>query len=55
MNTLPYVERYSYFFPPAMLALNTDNTLSPAAIYWKSLPSAKSLTNNFSGDAALIP
>lgn len=54
MNTITYIERYSYFFPPPIPALNTDNTLSPAAQYWKSLPSPKSLAGNSIGDAIII-
>jgi Glycosyl hydrolase catalytic core len=54
MNTVPYIERYSYFFPPPIPALNPNNTLSTAAQYWKSLPSPKSLAGNSFGDAILI-
>lgn len=54
MNTQSYIERYSYFFPPPIPALNTNNTLSIAAAYWKSLPSAKSMSTNFFGDAIII-
>jgi hypothetical protein len=51
MNKTAYVERYSYFFPTPIPATNTDNSLTGAAMYWKSLPTAKSLVGNITGDA----
>lgn len=57
MNTLPYVERYAYFFPlpPSTLnAANTDKSLTDMGLYWKSLPSTKSISGNIINDATLI-
>ncbi len=54
MNSQPYIERYAYFFPTTVPALNPDNSLTDAAIYWKSLPATKSIAGNIVGDAVLI-
>lgn len=54
MNSSSYVERYSYFFPTSLPAVNPDNSLSNAGVYWKNLPSAKSFTSNIINDAVLI-
>jgi len=54
MNAQTYIERYAYFFPNPLPAVNPDNSLTSAASYWKSLPSNPSLTGNITGDAILI-
>jgi hypothetical protein len=54
MNSTSWVERYSYFFPTTVPAQNPDNSLTAAANYWKSLPTATSLSGNITGDAVLI-
>ncbi len=54
MNSQPYIERYAYFFPTTVPALNPDNSLTNAAIYWKGLPVTKSIAGNIIGDAVLI-
>jgi len=54
MNTTSYIERYSYFFPNSVPAVNPDNSLTDAGAYWKSLPSVKSFTGNIIMDAVLI-
>lgn len=55
MNTNNVIERYSYFFPNSIPALNPDNSFTTAGVYWKNLVSAKSFTGNIIGDAVLIP
>jgi Glycosyl hydrolase catalytic core len=54
MNNTSYIERYSYFFPNSVPALNPDNTLTSAGAYWKSLVSAKSFAGNIISDAVLF-
>ncbi len=54
MNNTSYIERYSYFFPAAVPSVHPDNSLTAAALYWKSLPSAKSLSGNSVADAVLV-
>ncbi len=55
MNNQPFIERYAYFFPTSLPAVNTtDNSLTNAANYWKSLPTTKSLSGNIVGDAILV-
>lgn len=54
MNNTAYVERYAYFFPSVLPAVNPDNSLTNAGTYWKSLPAAKSFTGNVTGDAVLV-
>lgn len=54
MNGQPFIERYAYFFPSSVPALNPDNSLTNAAIYWKNLPATKSIAKNVLGDAVLI-
>jgi hypothetical protein len=54
MNSTPYVERYSYFFPPTLPGANDDNSLTGAGAYWKSLPSTKAFTENITLDATLV-
>ena len=54
MNNTSYIERYSYFFPAAVPAVQTDNSLTTAGAYWKSLPSSKSLSGNIVADAVLV-
>ncbi len=51
MNATPWVERYSYFFPNTVPALNPDNSLTDAAAYWKTLTSPKAFSANIIGDA----
>lgn len=50
MNSTNYVERYAYFFPTTVPAINPDKTLTAAGAYWKSLPSTKSLAGNIIND-----
>ncbi len=54
MNNTSYIERYSYFFPAAVPAVLPDNSLTVAGAYWKSLPSAKSLSGNIVADVVLV-
>lgn len=54
MNSTSYIERYSYFFPPAVPAVQPDNSLTVAGAYWKSLPSSKSLSGNILADVVLV-
>jgi hypothetical protein len=54
MNSTSYIERYSYFFPPAVPAVQPDNSLTVAGAYWKSLPSSKSLSGNIVADVVLV-
>lgn len=54
MNAQSFIERYAYFFPNPLPAVNPDNSLTSAAAYWKSLTSTKSLSGNTIGDAILI-
>lgn len=56
MNNTAYVERYSYFFPNSVPAVNADFTLTEAGTYWKSLASAKSFSGNIvSDDTVVVP
>jgi len=54
MNTQPHIERYSYFFPAPLPAINPDNSLTAAGAYWKSLITAKSFSRNIILDATLF-
>jgi hypothetical protein len=54
LNTLPYIERYSFFFEHNYPAVTTPGVLSELGAYWKSLPSTKSFSGNIFGDAILI-
>ena len=54
LNTLPYIERYSFFFEHNYPAVTTPGVLSELGAYWKSLPSTKSFNGNIFGDAILI-
>jgi len=54
MNGNSLIEKYSYFFPNTVPAVNSDNTLTAAGTYWKSLVSAKSFTGNIISDAILF-
>ncbi|MBT9484662.1 glycosyl hydrolase [Sediminibacterium sp.] len=54
MNNQPFVERYAYFFPSPLPAVNPDNSLTSVAAYWESLPTTKSLSGNIIGDAVLV-
>lgn len=54
MNSTSYIERYSYFFPASVPAVQPDNSLTVAGAYWKSLPSTKSLSGNIIADAVLV-
>jgi hypothetical protein len=54
MNSQSFIERYAYFFPNTLPAVNPDNSLTSAAAYWKSLPTTKSLSGNIIGDAILV-
>lgn len=54
MNTISYVERYSYFFPAPVPANNPDNSLTAAGLYWKGLPSAKAFVSNIIQDGILV-
>lgn len=46
LNNTDYVERYSYFFPNPIPAVNGDGSLTDAGAYWKSMPSTKSFNGN---------
>jgi len=54
MNSVPYIERYAYFFPGTVPGANADGTLTPEGAYWKSLPSPGSLSGNILWDADLV-
>ena len=54
MNSTSYIERYSYFFPAAVPAVQPDNSFTVAGAYWKSLPSSKSLSGNIVADVVLV-
>ncbi|WP_425500014.1 glycosyl hydrolase [Phnomibacter ginsenosidimutans] len=55
LNTLDYVERYSFFFEPDYPSANPDGTMSAIGAYWKSLPTTKAYTGgNHIADATLI-
>lgn len=55
LNTLDYVERYSFFFEPDYSSANPDGTMSVIGAYWKSLPTTKAYTGgNHIADATLI-
>jgi len=54
LNTLPYIERYSFFFEHNYPAVTTPGVLSELGAYWKSLPSTKAFSSNIFGDAILI-
>lgn len=54
LNTLPYIERYSFFFEHNYPAVTTPGVLSDLGAYWKSLPSTKAFSGNIFGDAILI-
>lgn len=54
MNNQSFIERYAYFFPSPLPAVNLDNSLTNIALYWKSLPTTKSLSGNIIGDAVLV-
>ena len=55
MNTISYIERYSYFFPPTVPGVNSNNTLTNVGAYWKSLTSPKAFTSNIVLDATIVP
>ena len=55
MNANSFIERYSYFFPNSLPAINPDNSFTSAGTYWKNLVSVKSFAGNIIGDAVLIP
>ncbi|KAA9041912.1 hypothetical protein FW778_07820 [Ginsengibacter hankyongi] len=46
MNATPFIERYSYFFPNTVPAVNSDFTLTDAGQYWNDLISPKSFSGN---------
>lgn len=46
MNTVPYVERYAYFFPPVLPAVDTNGAMTDAGSYWNSLISTEVFTAN---------
>lgn len=46
MNATPFIERYSYFFPNSVPAVNSDFTLTEAGQYWNGLASPKSFSGN---------
>ncbi|MDE3184357.1 MAG: hypothetical protein KGM16_13145 [Bacteroidota bacterium] len=54
MNSTPYIERYSYFFPDTVPEVNPDFSLTDVGAYWKSLVSTKSFSGNIvSNDTTL--
>ena len=46
MNNTSYIERYSYFFPNTVPAVNNDFTLTEAGQYWHDLNSTQSFSGN---------
>ncbi len=46
MNTVPYVERYAYFFPPVLPAVDTNGAMTDAGSYWNSLISTEAFAAN---------
>lgn len=46
MNTVPYVERYAYFFPPVLPAVDTNGAMTDAGSYWNSLISNEAFAAN---------
>lgn len=46
MNTVPYVERYAYFFPPVLPAVDTNGAMTNAGSYWNSLISTEAFAAN---------
>lgn len=51
MNSTNYIERYSYFFPNSVPAVNSDFSLTEAGQYWKDIVSPTSFTGNITSDA----
>jgi len=54
MNSTSYIERFSYFFPSSVPGANPDGSLTAEGLYWKSLPTNKSLSGNITWDAVLV-
>ncbi len=46
MNTVPYVERYAYFFPPVLPAVDTNGVMTDAGSYWNTLTSTGAFAEN---------
>lgn len=46
MNTVPYVERYAYFFPPVLPAVDTNGAMTDAGRYWNDIVSPVSFPAN---------
>lgn len=46
LNTVPYVERFAYFFPPGLPAVDTNGAMTDAGRYWNSLTSIEAFTAN---------
>ncbi len=46
LNTLSYVERYAYFFPAPLPAVNATGAMTDMGMYWNSLPSPVSFPLN---------
>jgi hypothetical protein len=46
LNTVPYVERFAYFFPPDLPAVDTNGAMTDAGSYWNSLTSNEAFAAN---------
>lgn len=46
MNATPWIERYSFFFPAALPATNSDGSLTAIGQYWHDLSSTKAFSGN---------
>jgi hypothetical protein len=55
LNTVDYVERYSFFFETNYSAVSSPGVLSDIGNYWRGLPSTKSFSGNVIGDCTIVP
>jgi hypothetical protein len=46
MNTISWVERYAYFFPASVPAVDVNGAITEAGLYWNDIISPASIALN---------